>query len=159
MSISPVLVWFLAGLVLILLELAAPGVILVFFGLGAWVVVATTALGLTGGLTSQLLVFAVASLLLLVLLRRWFRNKLHGHESAGQSGADNLDNPAGDLVTVTVAIAPGSDSGRVEYKGATWSARSETSIAGGQRARIIDTEGITLVVTPDQQDPDTGSKS
>jgi len=31
-------IWFIAGLVLILLEFVVPGVILVFFGAGAWVV-------------------------------------------------------------------------------------------------------------------------
>lgn len=148
MSFSPILIWFLVGLALVLLELAAPGVILVFFGLGAWIVLITTALGLTSGLTSQLLVFGAASVILLVLLRRRFRNKLHGHESAGQSPADNLDNPAGDLVTVTVAVEPGADTGRVEYKGAEWQARSEVAIGAGQRARIHETDGITLVVTP-----------
>jgi membrane protein implicated in regulation of membrane protease activity len=148
MSLSPVLVWFLAGLLLVLAELFLPGVILVFFGLGAWLVAVTSALGLTEGLTSQLVVFGAGSLAMLLLLRRWFRSKLHGYVSADQDPADNLDNPAGEMVTVTVGIAPGSDAGRVEYKGAAWQARSNTAIPAGARARILETDGITLVVAP-----------
>jgi membrane protein implicated in regulation of membrane protease activity len=146
MNVSPVLIWFLAGLVLVLLEFPLPGVILVFFGLGAWVTALTTALGLTPGLTAQLLTFGVSSLLLLVALRRWFRTRLHGHESGGQDPVENIDTPAGDLVTVTAAIVPGSEEGRVEYKGAAWRARSGESISAGRRAVIVETDGITLVV-------------
>lgn len=149
MSLSPILVWFLVGLLLVLSELALPGVILVFFGLGAWLVAATCAMGLTQGLTSQLIVFGAGSLLLLLVLRRWLRGKLHGHQSADQDPAANLDNPAGDSVTVTVAVEPGNDEGRVEYKGAIWHARSDATIAVGSRARITETDGITLVVTPE----------
>ncbi|MAE69408.1 MAG: hypothetical protein CME06_02940 [Gemmatimonadetes bacterium] len=54
------LLWFVVGLALALAEMAAPGVILIFFGLGAWVVALTTWIGLTPGLQSQLLLFAVA---------------------------------------------------------------------------------------------------
>ena len=73
MSINPVLIWFLAGLVLVLLEFAAPGVIIVFFGLGAWIAAVTTWVGLTDGLTSQLLTAGVSSVVLLAVLRRWLR--------------------------------------------------------------------------------------
>ena len=148
MSISPVLIWFLAGLALVLLEFAAPGVILVFFGLGAWVTALTTALGLTTGLTSQLLVFGLSSVILLVALRRWFRNRLYGHTSSDQNPQLNLDGPTGDHVVVTVAIDPEADNGRVEYKGAEWQARGTEPIAAGQPAVIVETDGITLVVEP-----------
>ena len=148
MNVSPVLIWFLAGLALVLLEFAVPGVILIFFGLGAWVTALTTVLGLTTGLTSQLLVFGVSSVILLVVLRRWFRNRLFGHTSGDQDPSKNLDTPTGDKVMVTVALVPGSDIGRVEYKGAEWHARSEEPIAAGQPAVIVETDGITLVVKP-----------
>jgi len=148
MSISPILIWFLAGLALVLLEFAAPGVILVFFGLGAWITALTTLLGLTPGLTSQLLVFGISSVILLVVLRRWFRKRLFGHTSGDQDPLENLDTPAGDKVLVTVAVVPGSDAGRVEYKGAEWEARAVEPIAAGEPAVIVETDGITLVIKP-----------
>jgi hypothetical protein len=56
---NPTLLWFLLGLALILLEFVVPGVILVFFGIGAWAAAVTTYFGLTASFQSQLLVFAV----------------------------------------------------------------------------------------------------
>ncbi|MBW1855703.1 MAG: hypothetical protein JRJ00_13650 [Deltaproteobacteria bacterium] len=39
---NPTTVWFVLGLILALSEFAVPGVILIFFGVGAWIVAATT---------------------------------------------------------------------------------------------------------------------
>jgi membrane protein implicated in regulation of membrane protease activity len=34
---EPAMVWFLIGLILIVSEFAVPGLVIIFFGLGAWV--------------------------------------------------------------------------------------------------------------------------
>ena len=47
MKFNATLIWFLLGLVLIILEFAVPDGILVFFGIVAWLAAATTYLGLT----------------------------------------------------------------------------------------------------------------
>ena len=36
--LKPELIWFLIGLVLLLMEFAIPGLVVLFFGIGAWVV-------------------------------------------------------------------------------------------------------------------------
>ena len=36
--LTPEIIWFLVGLVLLILEFAMPGLIIGFFGVGAWVV-------------------------------------------------------------------------------------------------------------------------
>ena len=146
MDLNPLLVWFLIGLALVISEFLLPGVILVFFGVGAWVVTLTTWIGLTDGLASQLLVFAISSVVLLVLLRRWFRAKFFGHAAGEQDPLDNLDDMAGENVVVTQDVSP--DGGKVEYKGAAWSARSESEIPAGEHATVVAVEGITLVVRP-----------
>jgi membrane protein implicated in regulation of membrane protease activity len=150
MNFDPILIWFLIGLALVMSEFMLPGVILVFFGAGCWVTALTTWLGLTGSWTSQLLVFALSSVVMLLLLRRWFRARLSGYLGADHDPEANLDDLAGQAVTVTTAIAPGSDAGRVLYKGAEWSARSTTDIPAGSRAVITAADGITLVVRPEQ---------
>ena len=152
MSFNPILVWFLIGLALLLSEFMLPGIILVFFGVGAWIVALTTWIGLTGGTTSQLLVFAVSSILLLVLLRRWFRARFLGHKTGEQDPLHNLDDLTGEAVTVSTAIEPGSGEGKVEYKGASWSARSETPLDAGSRAVGTAVDGITLVVRPESSE-------
>ena len=149
MTFNPVLIWFLAGLALVLFEFTIPGVIFVFFGLGAWITVLTTWAGLTGGWTSQLLTFSVSSVVLLVLLRRWFRAKFFGHLTGDQDPLENLDEFKGQVVIVTADIDPAS-GGKVEYKGADWSARCDTPLNTGARAVIQSVDGITLVVSPEQ---------
>ena len=147
MSISPELIWFVAGLALILSEFMLPGIILVFFGLGAWLTALTSSLGLTPGWTSQMLTFAASSIVLLVLLRRRFRSRFFGYVGGDQNPEYNLDDLAGHEVKVTLDI-PAGGSGQVEYKGAAWQARSDQALASGANAVIVRTEGITLVVRP-----------
>jgi membrane protein implicated in regulation of membrane protease activity len=149
MNIDPLLVWFLIGLVLVLSEFMLPGIILVFFGLGAWITCLTTWAGLTDGLAGQLLVFAVSSILLLVLLRRWFRARFLGHKAGEQDPFANLDDFTGETVTVIEDVS--AAGGRVEFKGAAWSARSASEIPAGTRATVVAVEGITLVVEPSGQ--------
>jgi hypothetical protein len=64
---TPPVIWLLIGLAFLLLEIAIPGLIIFFFGLGAWIV-ALLFVFFDPGLTVQLLVFAVSSVFLLLLL-------------------------------------------------------------------------------------------
>ena len=68
MDFNPVLIWFLVGLALILSEFMVPGVILVFFGMGAWITAIGAWVGFAPDTSSQLLIFAISSVILLVLL-------------------------------------------------------------------------------------------
>jgi len=149
MSFNPLLIWFLIGLALVLSEFIIPGVILVFFGMGAWTAAVTSWLGLTAGWTSQLLVFAISSVIYLVLLRRWFQARFIGFEGDRQNPTDNIDEFQGQIVTVIEDIDPEKGSGKVEFKGASWAARSETIISTQQRARVTGVDSITLIVEPE----------
>lgn len=146
MSLSPVLIWFLVGLALALLELLAPGIVLIFFGVGAWVTAVTTWIGLTTTLWSQLIVFTVTSVLLVLLLRRWIRNRFFGHQSDLRDGKVDLDEFAGKTVKVTKPVRPGSRDGRVEFKGAEWTAVSDESFDAGELAEILAADGIVLFI-------------
>jgi membrane protein implicated in regulation of membrane protease activity len=75
MNLAPETVWFLVGLVLMILELAAPGVVLVFFGAAAWIVALTTYMEITGSLASQLLIFSAAASGLLIGLRKSIKKR------------------------------------------------------------------------------------
>ncbi len=149
MSFNPLLIWFLIGLGLVLSEFMLPGIILVFFGLGAWTASITSWLGLTTGWTSQLLVFTISSILYLVLLRRWFKVWFTGFEGGQQNPKNNIDGFSGQIVTVTESIDPETGSGKVEFKGAAWSARCTVPLAASQRARIVGVDSITLIVEPE----------
>jgi membrane protein implicated in regulation of membrane protease activity len=143
---NPTLLWFLLGLALIFLELVVPGVILVFFGIGAWAAAVTTYFGLTASFQSQLLVFAVASILLLVVLRKWIKGRFYGHVGDVQDQTQNLDEFSGQSVVVLEDVIPNKMEGAVEYKGARWRAVSDEHIKNGEMAIITGVDGIILKV-------------
>ena len=143
---NPILIWFLLGLALIFLEFVVPGVILVFFGIGAWTVAATTYLGWTSSLESQLLLFAITSIVLLVLLRKWIKGKFYGHVRAVQDLTKNIDEFTGQSVIVVQDVIPNKLEGAVEFKGARWNAVSDEHIKNGEVAIITDFDGITLKI-------------
>ena len=146
MNTEPYILWFLAGLALVLLEFAAPGVIIVFIGLGAWATSLTTWLGWTTTMASQMIVFAVTSVVFLVGLRNLCKGWFMGLSKDGDACATDeefLNREA----RVVSAITPDS-TGKVEFKGASWNARSTTALNPGDPAIIIEREGLLLTVRP-----------
>jgi len=85
---------------------------------------------------------------LLVFLRRRLRTRFFGHSSGDQDPLENLDEFKGQAVIVTEDIDPDT-GGKVEYKGADWSARCDTALSAGARAVILSADGITLLVRPE----------
>lgn len=142
----PALIWFVVGLVMVLLEFAVPGVIIVFFGIGAWIVTILAYFNILPTLESQLLIFCISSIVLLIALRKWIRNKFTGHISDIQNPDENLDEFTGKPVKVLSDVLPGQSSGRVEFKGATWSAVSDVPIKEGETATIEKVDGLTLII-------------
>jgi membrane protein implicated in regulation of membrane protease activity len=142
MDISPQVLWFLLGSLLIIVEFTLPGIVLVFFGVGAWITAFTTWIGLTPGLPAQNLVFCISSLSLLFLLRNRLKKIF-----VGNSSNDEIeDEYTGKEVLVLSDI---SDShGKVEIKGTEWNARSETPISATSLAIVERREGLTLHVRP-----------
>lgn len=147
MPLNPALTWFLVGLGLILLEFTMPGALLVFFGLGAWIAALTTWVGLTDSLAWQVLVFAVSSALLLAVLRRRLRGMLLGHTTGVQNLDHDLEEFVGHTVLVLEEIGPGAE-GRIELKGAGWTAHSQSRLVPGDRAVITSRDGIHVTVRP-----------
>jgi len=128
--------WFLAGVALLLAELALPGFILFFFALGAFAsALAAFALGLgTGG---QFAVFLVASLAGMALLRRMFLRVFRGRTRLLAENAAGLDDPgAGKTAVATRAIGPGMQ-GEIKFRGSFWRAESLAPIGEGENVVII----------------------
>jgi membrane protein implicated in regulation of membrane protease activity len=144
MLFQPYMIWFIVGLVLTLSEFAMPGIILIFMGLGAWLVAFTAWIEWTPTLASQMTVFTIGSLVFLVGLRRFFTGWFMGLSKNGDA-RDAEEEFAGKEVKVVSAIAGGRD-GKVEFKGASWNARSDDSLEPGSIAIIVSREGLTLTV-------------
>ena len=142
--LKPEVVWFLIGLVLLIMEFAMPGLIIGFFGVGAWVV-AIVCLVTDIGINTQLIIFIVCSVLSLLLLRRWLKGIFLGHTESRQDLTEDLKEFVGERAVVKEKITPKA-GGRVEFHGTDWEAAAEEEIAEGTVVEIIGKDNITLKV-------------
>lgn len=137
--------WIIFGLLLLLSEWVLPGLVALFFGIGAILVGILTALGIISSLPVQLGLFALLSLASLFLLRgqcqRWMRGSV-GHRAE----TDYDDNT---LVGRRVMVIEdfGLGIGVVELNGARWNAESADPLKSGDPAWVVRTSGIMLVVS------------
>jgi inner membrane protein len=138
--------WLAAGLILVLLEMAAPGgFYVIFFGLAAMAVGLLVFGGAGGPLWMQLLLFSVLSTAFLLL----FRNPLMRRMRLDR-GTDEIDNLTGEPARAIEDFGPG-EQGRVELRGSVWSARngSAAPIVRGARVRVVAIDRLTVVVIPE----------
>jgi len=142
--LTPEIIWFLVGLVLLILEFVMPGLIIGFFGVGAWIV-AIVCLMNDIGINAQLALFISSSVLSLLLLRRWLKGVFLGHEGSKQDLTHNLDEFVGERVVVKEKILP-KLGGKVEFHGSHWEAEADEEIAEGTVVEIIGKDNITLKV-------------
>jgi membrane protein implicated in regulation of membrane protease activity len=136
-------IWMLIGLGLLALEAATPGgFFFAFFGLSGLVVGGLAAFGLAGSLAVQWVLFTAFAIAALVLLRGPLKARLN---------VDGVHKPVDQLsqqeAVALEELAVGG-GGKVELRGAAWSARNagEAAIAKGQRCRVEKVDGLTLWV-------------
>jgi len=141
---NPAVIWFLIGLVLLLLEFAVPGLIIFFFGIGAWIT-ALAYLIFEPGLNIQILIFLVASILILALLRKYLRKRFF--KEGGDDSASLKREFIGKIAVAETDI-PADGRGKISFKGTLWSADSEVDIKKGDQVKIVEKESIILKVKP-----------
>jgi membrane protein implicated in regulation of membrane protease activity len=140
---QPELVWFIIGLVLLLLEIILPGTIIIFFGVGAWIT-SLFCLLFDIGINIQILIFILTSVGSLILLRRFLIQKLYKKGKDDQTLEDEFVNK---FAEVKSDIKP-DKPGKVIFKGTNWTAESDFIIKKGQRVKILSKDSITLKVKP-----------
>ncbi len=142
--LRPEIIWFLVGLVLLILEFILPGLIIAFFGVGAWIV-ALVCLITEIGINTQLIIFIIASVLSLLCLRKWLKGIFLGHAVSKQNLKENLEEFIGQKAVVKEKIMPNT-GGKVEFHGTNWLAESDEEIAEGATVQITGKDNITLKV-------------
>jgi len=142
--LKPEVVWFLVGLTLLILEFAMPGLVIFFFGVGACVV-AVVCLVTEITFNLQLIIFIGASVLSLLLLRKWIKGVFLGHTISKQNLKENLEDFVGQHAVVIQKIVPKA-GGKVEFHGTNWMAQADQEIAEGTVVEIIDKDNITFKV-------------
>jgi len=136
--------WLIAGLGLLLAELALPFFVLIWFGLGALLVALVVVLA-DLGLTAQLFVWLISSLLLTVLWFRWLRPERH-KTRIGLSEAGVV----GEIGLLSRPVEP-FRRGEVRFQrpllgSDVWPCIGDERIAAGERVRVLAVEGSLLKV-------------
>ncbi len=143
-TISPILAWFLLGIAFFVIELALPGFIIFFFGIGAW----GTALAgflMDLSLSSQLGSFLVTSLVTLFLLRKYIQTVFIG--TSQEDDPSIKAQPVSDTGVETEDIVPPA-RGRVKFGGAFWKAEADTVIKSDTVVKIIEQNNLEVKVLP-----------
>lgn len=138
------LIWFIIGLILFLAEFVVPGLIIIFFGFGAWVVCLLLFFGELS-VNIQILIFIIASLLSLVALRHIFKTNFYGHVADINKDNKPLDDFIGQQAEVIKDIDP-VKGGKVSFHGTRWNASSDSLIPKGTTVKIIGNDSINLKV-------------
>lgn len=133
--------WFILGFVFFLLEFIVPGFILFFFGIAAWLVAMLT-LFTDISINTQLIVFLVSAVLTVAMFRKLLKDKLGMYRESPQILEDEF---VGKIALAETTITP-NENGKVEFKGASWDAKSNDYIEAGQKVEIIETRSILLIV-------------
>jgi membrane protein implicated in regulation of membrane protease activity len=146
--LQPQVFWFIFGLVLMLAELALPGFVIIFFGIGAWVTTVCIWLGWADAFSTQLIIFLVASIVSLVLFRKQGKNYFQGRVSRKVDDVATLDDVTGERAVVVEDILPTTLAGKVELHGTRWNATSDEEIHKGTLVEILRRDNLTLKVKP-----------
>jgi membrane protein implicated in regulation of membrane protease activity len=138
-------IWMAGGMLLAIAELATPsGFFIIFFGLGAMTVGALGYLGVITAWWLEWLLFTVFSLAYLGFFRKRLLSRF---QNPPPSTVDSL---VGSLAVAMDALPAGA-IGRVEVRGAAWTARNTSAapLAVGQRGRVVSVNGLELAVVPE----------
>ncbi len=137
--------WALVGFGFILAELALPAFVLVWFGLGGFLVMTALLLLSSFSLTAQLLIWTLSSLGMMLLwfhvFKRGFHKSLIGRSSAAL---------VGEIGIIAEAVAP-FKAGKVRFQkplvgSDLWNCTAQEEIIAGTRVRVESVEGNTVVV-------------
>jgi len=143
---KPEILWFIIGLVLFLLELVIPGFVIFFFGLGAWIT-ALLCLIAEPGINLQVVVFAVTSVLSLLIFRKMIQKRFF---YVRNDRSDAVEDEFTGKEAVVVADFDADKRGKVDFKGTTWNAETESGakIKKGQIVIILEKVNFKLKVEP-----------
>lgn len=143
-SINPAVVWIIAGIVMLLMEFAAPGFIIFFFGIAA-LLVGFLCLILPLSLNLQLFFFILLSLFMVFFLRKKMKSIFAGRIKSANEIDDSTDSFVGEKAVVTSRITP-DRGGEIELHGTSWNAEADETIEVEQLVIVIDKQNLTLKV-------------
>jgi membrane protein implicated in regulation of membrane protease activity len=141
-NLEPGWIWAIGGILLLIAEIVAPGFFLVFVGAAA-IATGLFTLLFDLGTAPQLALFALYSVLAVMIGKRWYG------EPDGVDERHAINEPAKRLIgrTVTVVTDVDEQAGRVRVGDGEWNARGGPA-AAGERVTVTGVDGNCLIVEP-----------
>lgn len=139
-----VMYWLVAAAVFVVIEIMTMGLTTIWFAGGALVGAVMAAVSLP--LWSQIIAFAVISVILLILTRPWALKYVNS-----RTIKTNVDSLIGQNGLVTQDIDNLNAKGQVKVRGQIWTARSisdEVKLHEGQKVSIESISGVKVIVKP-----------
>ena len=131
--------WWIIAVVLIILEVSAPGTFFLWIGVSAGVGGVGLLLVPELAWEFQLTLFSTLSVIAILLSRRYLQKNKGGHSKLSQRGKRYIGR------TVTVAEVITNGIGKVQIEDTLWRARGADA-AVGEQVKIVAIEGATFVV-------------
>lgn len=138
--------WVIAGILLVIAEFMVSGLVVIFFGLAALLVGGLKFIGVLDDTVWELTIFSIASVLLLVLVRRFFKDKLLGNADVASQIDEDSAGLIGQRAVVAKSFANGV--GEVILRGARWQAQGDEDFPEGMHVKVVKHDGLWLTVTP-----------
>ena len=140
-------IWAIAGLLLLIAEMIAPGFFLIFIGIAA-IATGLFTLLFDLGLAPQLILFVIYTAVALLIGKRWYAQPHDGDQE------HSLNDPSRRMIgkVVTVVDAVDAHAGRVRVGDGEWSARGGPA-EPGQRVRVTGVDGNCLTVESERALP------
>ena len=135
-------IWLYIGSFLMLAEIVSPGFVVFFFGLGAATVSVCKWAMPTLGLPSQLAIFSLASILYLVVLRRYMKKLFMGDTEKSQALASEYVGRVGKVIEVIRPEVPG----RIELGEVEWKASADERLDPGTEVKVVAQDNLTMRV-------------
>jgi len=137
-------IWVIVGVLLLIAEIFTPGFVLACFGVGCLVAAIFAAFNV--GLTFEVIVFCIASVVAFFAVRPLFVKRIYRSED--DAAKTNVDALAGKEGMVAERINPSLNVGRVTLGGDSWKAVSADGVVieRAEKVEVVRVEGTKLFV-------------
>lgn len=139
---TPAFFWLILTVILAIIELATVGLVTIWFAAGSFVAMFFAAFG--ASLPVQIAVFVLVSVICLAAVRPLAAKYLNNNIEK-----TNIDSVIGRKLIVKTQIDNLKESGKVEYEGSIWLARSDDNniiIPEGTEVTVVRVDGNKLIV-------------
>ena len=131
------LIWFLIGVCFLIAEFIMPTFILFFFAIGS-IIVSIISSFYDLSINGQIILFALSSIISLLLLRNYLKDIFKGNEAKGKDQYFDQSVNVNDNLAVVSKMIDLNAFGEIKYKGTFYKAQSKNIIEKGKTVRVLD---------------------